>query len=170
MAGSRIDNAFAHKLSEASHDEIIILGKQLIGSTLPVHQLPWTTAEKWKSDSGNFTGRRQVWIAGEAHSALPAVLSYPGAPTVIELQSDDKALAPYRRIQIGLLILGLAATGIGVRSAISTSKADELIEAARQSGVKLGVIFQDRMKPHIRRLKNWIDRGQLGRFCWWTRA
>jgi len=46
---------------------------------------------------------------------------------------------------------------------VSTSKADELIEAARQSGVKLGVIFQDRMKPHIRRLKNWIDRGQLGK-------
>ena len=46
---------------------------------------------------------------------------------------------------------------------IATSKADELIEAARQSGVKLGVIFQDRLKPHIRQLKNWIDRGVLGK-------
>ena len=46
---------------------------------------------------------------------------------------------------------------------ISTSRADELIEAARQSGVKLGVIFQDRMKPHIRQLKDWIDRGLLGK-------
>jgi class 3 adenylate cyclase len=137
LAGSRIDNAFAHKLSEASHDEIIILGKQLIGSTLPVHQLPWTTAEKWKSDSGNFTGRRQVWIAGEAYSALPAVLRYPGAPTVIELQSDDKALAPYRRIQIGLLILGLLGTGIGIASSAMlarhvTAPIAELVQGTRE--------------------------------------
>lgn len=46
---------------------------------------------------------------------------------------------------------------------ISTDRADELIEAAKQSRVKLGVIFQDRMKPHIRQLKNWIDRGLLGK-------
>jgi len=46
---------------------------------------------------------------------------------------------------------------------ISTRRADELIEAAKRSGVKLGVIFQDRMKPHIRQLKDWIDRGLLGK-------
>lgn len=46
---------------------------------------------------------------------------------------------------------------------ISTSRADALIEAAQQSRVKLGVIFQDRLKPHIRQLKDWIDRGLLGR-------
>ena len=45
---------------------------------------------------------------------------------------------------------------------ISTRSADELIETAKKSGVKLGVIFQDRMKPHIRQLKDWIDRGLLG--------
>ncbi len=46
---------------------------------------------------------------------------------------------------------------------ISTTRADALIAAARQSGVKLGVIFQDRMKPHIRQLKNWLDQGLLGK-------
>jgi predicted dehydrogenase len=46
---------------------------------------------------------------------------------------------------------------------ISTSSADELIETADRAGVKLGVIFQDRMKPHIRQLKGWIDRGLLGK-------
>lgn len=46
---------------------------------------------------------------------------------------------------------------------IRTSRADELIEAAERAGVKLGVIFQDRMKPHIRQLKDWIDRGLLGK-------
>jgi predicted dehydrogenase len=46
---------------------------------------------------------------------------------------------------------------------ISTARADALIEAAKQSNVQLGVIFQDRMKPHIRQLKNWVDQGLLGK-------
>ena len=46
---------------------------------------------------------------------------------------------------------------------IRTSRADELIEATDRAGVKLGVIFQDRMKAHIRQLKDWIDRGVLGK-------
>jgi adenylate cyclase len=33
---------------------------------------------------------------------------------VIALQSDDEALAPYRRIQAGLLVLGIVATVIGI--------------------------------------------------------
>jgi UDP-N-acetyl-2-amino-2-deoxyglucuronate dehydrogenase len=46
---------------------------------------------------------------------------------------------------------------------ISTRRADELIAAAGRARVKLGVIFQDRMKPHIRHLKDWIDHGVLGK-------
>jgi len=46
---------------------------------------------------------------------------------------------------------------------ITTARADALIEAANQSKVKLGVIFQDRTKPHIRQLKTWLDQGLLGK-------
>jgi UDP-N-acetyl-2-amino-2-deoxyglucuronate dehydrogenase len=46
---------------------------------------------------------------------------------------------------------------------ISTSRADELIEATTKAGVKLGVFFQDRCKPDIRHLKEWIAQGFLGR-------
>src|SRR5467141_1484628 len=46
---------------------------------------------------------------------------------------------------------------------ITTARADSLIEAPKQSKVQLGVIFQDRMKPHIRQLKNWLDQGLLGK-------
>lgn len=45
---------------------------------------------------------------------------------------------------------------------ISTIRADALIQAASQSGVKLGVIFQDRLKPHIRKLKQWASEGVFG--------
>ena len=46
---------------------------------------------------------------------------------------------------------------------ISTSRTDELLEATTKAGVKLGVFFQDRCKPGIRRLKKWIDQQLLGR-------
>ena len=46
---------------------------------------------------------------------------------------------------------------------ISTRKADALIAAADKANVKLAVIFQDRLKPNIQRLKHWLDRGLLGK-------
>jgi UDP-N-acetyl-2-amino-2-deoxyglucuronate dehydrogenase len=46
---------------------------------------------------------------------------------------------------------------------ISVARADALIAAAKKSGVRLGVIFQDRTKPHIRQLKTWLDQGLLGK-------
>jgi UDP-N-acetyl-2-amino-2-deoxyglucuronate dehydrogenase len=46
---------------------------------------------------------------------------------------------------------------------ITTKNADALIAAADKSKVKLAVIFQDRLKPNIQRLKQWLDRGLLGK-------
>ena len=45
---------------------------------------------------------------------------------------------------------------------VSTQRADALIEAAEESGVKLGVIFQDRLTPGITQVKEWISQGELG--------
>jgi UDP-N-acetyl-2-amino-2-deoxyglucuronate dehydrogenase len=46
---------------------------------------------------------------------------------------------------------------------ITTKKADALIAAADKANVKLAVIFQDRLKPNIQRLKHWLDAGLLGK-------
>jgi len=46
---------------------------------------------------------------------------------------------------------------------ITTKNADALIAAADKANVKLGVIFQDRLKPNIQLLKKWLDRGLLGK-------
>jgi UDP-N-acetyl-2-amino-2-deoxyglucuronate dehydrogenase len=46
---------------------------------------------------------------------------------------------------------------------ISTERADELIARAASAGVTLGIIFQDRVKPDILRLKRMLDGGELGR-------
>ena len=44
----------------------------------------------------------------------------------------------------------------------STARADRLIAEADRAGVTLGVIFQDRMKPDVVRLKALMDGGRLG--------
>ena len=46
---------------------------------------------------------------------------------------------------------------------ISTQRADALIEAADRCKVKLGVMFQDRVKPGIRQLREWIAQDALGK-------
>ena len=46
---------------------------------------------------------------------------------------------------------------------ISTERADELIETADNAEVTLGIIFQDRVKPDVVRLKRMLDGGGLGR-------
>ena len=46
---------------------------------------------------------------------------------------------------------------------VTTERTDELIEACEQAGVKLGVFFQDRVKPHITQLKGFIESGRLGK-------
>jgi predicted dehydrogenase len=45
---------------------------------------------------------------------------------------------------------------------ISTARADALIAECENSNVRLGVIFQDRTKPDVRRLKNFLAEGSLG--------
>jgi UDP-N-acetyl-2-amino-2-deoxyglucuronate dehydrogenase len=46
---------------------------------------------------------------------------------------------------------------------ITTVRADALIAAAEEAGVKLGVLFQDRTKPQIQQLKGWLEQGLLGK-------
>jgi UDP-N-acetyl-2-amino-2-deoxyglucuronate dehydrogenase len=45
---------------------------------------------------------------------------------------------------------------------ITAARADRLIEAADRAGVKLGVFFQDRLKPDVVRMKQLVVEGALG--------
>jgi predicted dehydrogenase len=45
---------------------------------------------------------------------------------------------------------------------VTIARSDALIAAADRAGVKLGVFFQDRLKPDLVRLKTLIDAGALG--------
>jgi predicted dehydrogenase len=46
---------------------------------------------------------------------------------------------------------------------VTTEKVDAVVAETERAGVKLGVMFQDRTKPDLRRLKALVDEGGLGR-------
>ena len=46
---------------------------------------------------------------------------------------------------------------------ITTERADALIEACARAGVKLGVFFQDRLRPAVVEIKRMLDGGELGK-------
>ena len=63
---------------------------------------------------------------------------------------------------------GLAAAARGLHVLVekpidvSSARADALITGTKRAGVTLGVIFQDRLKPDVVRLKTLVDSGRLG--------
>jgi UDP-N-acetyl-2-amino-2-deoxyglucuronate dehydrogenase len=46
---------------------------------------------------------------------------------------------------------------------VSVARVDEAIAHARRAGVRLGVFFQDRLKPDLLRVKRLLSEGRLGR-------
>jgi class 3 adenylate cyclase len=114
LAGIPVDDALARTLRDVEEREIVILTPSgVAGSTLPAQNLPWQTADAAQSIVNE--GRpADVMLNGERFQAV-LVPPRPGSGLrIISLQSTDRALAPYRSIQLGLIVLGVLAAGAGV--------------------------------------------------------
>lgn len=139
LAGGSIDDAFARRLQELGQDEAIVLSDHILGSTISPARVPWRTRAEWESETGTGTGWRTVEIGRESYAAMPVALasgSESGTVAVI-LRSRDLALAPYRRIQIGLLALGLVVALAGISASFVlartvTAPVGQLVEGTRQ--------------------------------------
>jgi adenylate cyclase len=95
----------------------------VLGSTLERARLPWQSGSEWGL-MREAAGRLQsTAVAGESYAALPFWLGAPesGVLAVI-LQSRDVLLAPYRRIQQILLLVGLLAVGAGVLASVRVAR------------------------------------------------
>jgi class 3 adenylate cyclase len=136
VAAARMDDAFAQQLRTATGDEVVIFADdRLLGSSIPAENLPWRTGRVWKAAAAGRLSET-VTISGEEY----AVHAQPGADpyiTFLALQSRDRALVPYRRIQFGLLALGALAflVGIGGSAFLArtiTAPVSRLVEGTRQ--------------------------------------
>ena len=135
IAGARVDDEYAQRLRAASGDDVVILSDdRVLASTIPAQSLPWKTRGEWEQFVAS--GPMVVTIAGEEYAARPA----PAAdPTIayVALQSRDRALVPYRSIQIGLLAIGALAVLAGVAASAVlartiTAPVARLVEGTKQ--------------------------------------
>lgn len=141
IAGASIDNNFARKLRDVSQSEVVIVSDHVLGSTLE-GSLPWQSRAQWLDAVGGNGGRRIIEVGGERNASFVTELSSgegsgSGSLLAISLQSQDRALAPYRRIQYGLLVLGLLAavagiTGSAVLARTVTAPVGKLVEGTQQ--------------------------------------
>ena len=142
LAGAQIQDGYARALSDVSHTEILVLGPgRVLGATLRQDELPWRSQRQWRDAFGAAAGPHVATVSGERYAAMvapsmglanssanstatgsgasgssgaAAAPESPDALTIISLQSRDQAIAPYRRIQLGLVLLGVFATAVGV--------------------------------------------------------
>jgi len=116
LAGSHIDHNFARSLRDITKNEVALVSDQILGASLPAAQLPWRTSAEWRSALGQSPSGQIVEIQGERYIAQ----SFPLGPTgetallAVIFQSRDRALAPYRRVHLGLADLGLVVAVAGI--------------------------------------------------------
>jgi len=92
-----------------------------------------------------------------AYSDFAAFLDHPMDMVIVGGPSGLHATQGIAAAQHGLHVL------VEKPIDVSTGSADALISECQKAGVKLGVIFQDRFKPDICRLRDLIQEGRLGR-------
>lgn len=137
VAAAPIDDSWAATLRTVSDKEVVLLSPAgIVGTTLPAARLPWRTLADAAEVLGT-TAPQEIDIGGERFQALAVEASPAGPIRAISLQSHDVALAPYRNIQVGLLVVGIvtAAAGIGASALVArsiTAPVGALADATRQ--------------------------------------
>lgn len=111
VAGTRIDDNFARALRDVGQTEVVIVGQDILGSTIPRELLVWKTRREWDAVK---SGPATIKVAGENFVALSTPLAGESGPLLVCLQSRDLALSPYRNIKYGLLGLALVVSVLGI--------------------------------------------------------
>ncbi len=116
VAAAPIDDRWASRLRDASGMEIVVLAPAgVAATTLVTGRTPWADAAAFPAADAATT--IEVNLGGERFEAIAVGDPRDAALRVVAMQSLDLALAPYRNIQFGLVLLGLAAIGAGVGAA-----------------------------------------------------
>ncbi len=116
VAAAAINDDFARSLGAIANGDIVIVAEKVVGSTLPEADVPFKDQPEWSSAIPPDGGQKVIDVQGEEYSTLSTLMGSPAGfrPMAIIMRSRDRALAPYRQIQVGLVVLGLVATIAGV--------------------------------------------------------
>ncbi len=133
LVAAPLDAAWAASLREASGQEIVLLGPRgVAGSTISAQRVPWRSPSDLPATPATWDAN----LGGERFQALAVPQAPASLVRVVSLQSRDVALAPYQRIQAGLLLLGLVTAGLGIAGSAFfartlTKPIDQLVNATR---------------------------------------
>lgn len=115
LAGARVNDALALDLRTSEREEVVLASERVLGSTIEQARLPWQTRADWDFMAQSAGAHQTVTMNGESYLALPFFIGVKEPPLLaVILQSRDSALAPYRRIQIGIVAVGVGLLIIGV--------------------------------------------------------
>jgi class 3 adenylate cyclase len=138
IVGARMDDTLARRLREMTGEETLILGRgAVLGSTLSAGSLPWQSIAELTRSTPDPHRPFDLDVGGERYLALASTTPHDEGALFVSLQSRDRAMAPYRQIQAGLLIVGLigVVVGIGASAVLArqvTTPVARLVEGTQQ--------------------------------------
>ena len=119
VAATPVDAAFARALGEATQDDVVLLARdQALGTTLRGGQAPWTSLAQWRAQGGRSDATVHVGLSGGRVAAREVILQRNPPVSAVVLKSDEESLEPYRRMQQGIVLIGLAAIAVMIAGSL----------------------------------------------------
>jgi hypothetical protein len=111
IAAAPIDDAFAVAVRDATQDEVVLLSERgVVATTLRVGQTPWQSRTAWHAAGGSADRSIDVPVGTQRFVAREVVLARAPSLSVVVLKSRDEAVAPFRRIQTAVIVIGVIST------------------------------------------------------------
>jgi hypothetical protein len=119
VAAVPVDATFARALGEATQDDVVLLTRdQALATTLRGGQAPWTSLAQWRAQGGRTDATAHIDVAGQRVAAREVILQRDPPVSAVLLKSDADALEPYRRMQQGIVLIGLAAIALMIAGSL----------------------------------------------------
>ena len=119
VAAVPVDGAFARAIGETIQDDVVLLAAdQALGTTLRSGQAPWTSIAHWRAQGGRTDATVHVDVAGGRVAAREVILQRDPPVSAVLLKSDEDALDPYRRMERGIVLIGLAAIALTIAGSV----------------------------------------------------
>ena len=114
-----VDDGFAASIREATQDEVVLLSNTaVLASTLRGSQTPWRSHDEWRRAGGGLDRATEVSIGAQRFAAREVVLADHPAVGAIVLKSRDEAIAPFRRIQTGVIVIGMLCVAVAAGGSV----------------------------------------------------
>ncbi len=118
-----VDADFAIALRDATQEEVVLMSDAgILASTLRAAQMPWRSRADWQRDGGSAERPSEVAIGAREFRAREIVLSENPRLSAVVLKSRDEAAEPFRRIQLGIVLIGCLCALIAAAGAVFTAR------------------------------------------------